>query len=341
MSDDDKKDKNGIIEPEISVVTGELSMIAQDKAQIDVQIATAKQFPRSVQQAINDATTLATQDEETAQSMFYVVPRSGKKIEGPSARLAEVMAYSWGNLRAQAKVVDEGRTHVVAVGTCFDLEKNVAIQVEVKRRITDKHGKRYNADMIAVTSNAAISIALRNAVFKVIPQTFVNQIYKKARSASIGQAGTMAQKRQKALETLDKMGMDKDIVFKFLGVKGQQDIGEDAIITLWGTITALKEGDTTIEKLLDKDKGPTDGVAKINESIKAKAAETESSVSEKELKALQERSEMDHKLILSKMDQLLGSEVDAFLKKHKAAMVDFLPEHRQIIEDRAEAIKNE
>src|SRR5678816_4803120 len=99
--------------------------------------------------------------------MFYSLPRGGRNIVGPSVRFAEVVASSWGNIRSGARIIDIDDKFITAQGQCFDLEKNICVQVEVKRRITKKDGKRYDDDMIGVTGNAACSISLRNAVFKV------------------------------------------------------------------------------------------------------------------------------------------------------------------------------
>lgn len=261
-------------EEEIEVETVEdagtsLALTAVDRASIDAQVATAKQYPRSVDKAMKEALTLATLDEETAGSMFYAMPRGGKTIEGPSARLAEVMAYSWGNLRADADIVDEGKTTVTAMGTCFDLEKNVAVRVRVKRRITDKHGKRYNDDMIGVTSNAAISIALRNSVFKVIPRALVDRVYAAARKASLGQGGTITQKRQKAMEWFAKLGVKADEVFARLGVHGLDDIGEDQLVTLRGLVNAIQEGETSVESVF-RPTSQSEGTDDLNEALGTK-----------------------------------------------------------------------
>lgn len=251
---------------------GELALAAVDRASIDVQVSTAKKYPRSVDKALKEALTLATLDEETAAGCFYVLPRSGKKIEGPSARLAEIMAYSWGNLRADADIVEESRTHVTAMGTCFDLEKNVAIRVRVKRRITDKHGARFNEDMIGVTSNAAISIALRNAVFKVIPRAFSHRIYQEARTASIGKGGTITQKRQNALDWFAKTGLPAEKVFELLEVRGLDDIGEEELIALRGLKTAIQDGETTVEQLLRGNREESESTADLNADLKKKSA---------------------------------------------------------------------
>jgi len=243
------------------------SLASVETATIDVQIATAKRYPRSIDKALKEARSLATMDEETAGSMFYALPRDGKTIEGPSARLAEVMAYSWGNLRADADIVDEDATHITAMGTCFDLERNVAIRVRVRRRITDRRGRKYKDDMIGVTGNAAVSIALRNAVFKVIPQTFVRAVYQEARKASLGKGGTLKQKRQNALAWFSKAGVKDEAVFKLLGVEGADDIAESQIITLRGLRTAIQEGETTVEDTFNPPKPRSEGAADLNESL--------------------------------------------------------------------------
>jgi hypothetical protein len=195
-----------------------------------MQIATAKQYPRSITSSLKEAMTLATLDEETAASMFYALPReAAKRSRVPSARLAEIMAYSWGNLRVDADIVAEDKTTVTAMGTCFDLEKNVAVRVRVKRRITDKQrGKRYNEDMIGVTSNAAISIALRNCVFKVVPRAFVDRIYTRGAEGVARRGGTFTQKRQSRDRLVRQGGRQAGAGLRAARVKGLDDIGEDS-----------------------------------------------------------------------------------------------------------------
>lgn len=247
------------------------ALTSVDRAAIDSQIATAKKYPRSITKSLREATTLATLDEATAASMIYSVKRAGKVLSGPSARMAEVMAYSWGNLRIDADVAGTDAKDVTARGTCFDLEKNVAIRVSVKRRITDKHGKRYNDDMIVTTGNAAISIALRNSVFKVIPRALVSQVYEAARKASLGKGGTMTQKRQAAIDWWGKLGVSPEEIFTLLEVKGIEDVGEDELITLRGLANAVKDGEQSVEDLF-RPSNKSEGTQTLNAAINDKKA---------------------------------------------------------------------
>lgn len=233
-----------------------------EKASIDMQISTAKAYPRSVEQSLKRAQSLACLDAATAKGMFYTVKRSGKNLMGPSTRLAEVIATSWGNLRIDAGVESVGETMITAVATCFDLETNVAVRVRTQRRITTSEGRRYNDDMIVTTGNAATSIALRNSVFRVVPRVFVDRIDQMARLASTGK-GTIEDKRAGAKDYFAKQGVTEAEIFTFLNVKGWDDVTLEKIIELQGAATSIKDGMATVDELFRPEK-PSAGAAAMN-----------------------------------------------------------------------------
>lgn len=223
--------------------------LAIASGEINQQIATAKRFPRSIKQFIDTATELATLDEETAEECIYALPRDGKTIEGPSARFAEILAYAWGNCRAGARTIGEDKDFVKSQGTFYDLEKNVGIQFEVSRRITDKRGNRYKPDMIGTTANAAGSIALRNAVLKGIPKAFWKKAYQRARGVVAGDFKTLANRRAEAFKQFAVFGVLPEMIFALLQIKGVEDVTLEHMVLLKGILTAIKEGDTTVEQV--------------------------------------------------------------------------------------------
>lgn len=238
-----------LLEPEVRMVE---NATAQEisRVEIDVQIATAKRYPRSITNFKQQALEMATLDEETAASMFYTLPRAGKKIQGPSIRMAEVVGTCYGNLRYGARIVSIDAKFITAQGACHDLEKNIAITYEVQRRITNKSGTRYNDDMIQTTGNAAMSIALREAIFRVVPRSLFNSIYEQAKLASIGKAKTMSEQRHAAFDWFKKAGATEPQLLAFLERKGIDDVTIDDIITLRGLVTSIKDGEVTIEEAL-------------------------------------------------------------------------------------------
>jgi hypothetical protein len=237
------------VEREIDASTVDVgSLVAINQAEVNQQITTAKRFPRSVKGFRNEALELVTLTEAVAAECIYALPRDGKVIEGPSARFAEVLASSWGNCRAGARVVAESDQFVTAQGFFWDLEKNCAIGYEVQRRITDKNGNKFKSDMVGVTANAACSIALRNAILKGIPKALWADIYGAARKTVAGDVTTLANKRANAIKAFQVYGVSDADIFALLGVKGVEDIGIDELVALSGVLTAIKEGDTTPEQ---------------------------------------------------------------------------------------------
>jgi hypothetical protein len=229
------------------------TLTAVVRAEIDGQIATARAFPRSVTAFIKSARELVAIDEDTAEACIYSLPRgkddhgNKKFITGPSARFAEVIQHCFGNNRAGGRVVAIDKDTITAQGVYHDLEKNVQVTKEVQRRILDKYGKRYNADMIGVTGNAAISIALRNAVLAGIPQALWLPIYETARLVAVGDVTTLATRRGNALLWFGKVGVSPEQIFARLDVAGEDEIGIEHLETLVGIKTAIRRGDVTPE----------------------------------------------------------------------------------------------
>lgn len=222
--------------------------IAIQDSLIDSQIATAKQFPRELKTVVDNSIFMATMDSETAQSCKYAVPRGGKFITGPSVHLAKLIVSEWGNMRIEARITGTTDTHVISEAVCFDLEKNVAVKVEVRRKITDKYGKRFNEDLITVTGNAANSIALRNAVFSVIPKAVTDRIYK-ACEAKVLQGDTnvtLSTRLDGAIKFFaDTHKVTKKQIFDLFSVTKKSQMTDEHLSALLAISQAIKDGDTT------------------------------------------------------------------------------------------------
>lgn len=254
---------------EVQAMVAESSTVALlNKSEIDMQVATAHKFPRSIKRFRDEALAMVMLTEEIAQDCIYSLPRGGKTIEGPSARFAEIIASAWGNCRAGARVVNDQGDFVTAQGAFHDLERNVAITFEVQRRIVDKDGNRYKPDMIGVTGNAASSIALRNAILKGVPKAFWSDMYEAARNTVKGNAETLAERRTRALEFFEKKYHVKPAqVFAVLGVAGIEDITLDHMVTLNGIKTAIKDGDTTAAQAFGPQETPKDKATSLQDRL--------------------------------------------------------------------------
>lgn len=229
------------------------------KSEIESQLDAAHKYPRSVRRFLQEASALATMSQEVAESCIYALPRGGKVISGPSVRLAEICASAYGNLHIGARVVDVGPDAVTSQGVAWDLEKNLRVSTEVRRRITRKNGARFDDDMIIVTGNAGASIALRNAVFRVIPKSYVQAVYEKAKLVAIGKGMPMAQRRDEVVGRLVKMGATEEAIYRVLEIPGREDINAEKLEILIGLGTAIKNGDKTVDECFPPPLAPAPG----------------------------------------------------------------------------------
>ena len=225
-----------------------------ERANVDSQIATAKQYPRDLRRAINNSVAMATMDIPTAQSCGYALPRGGKPITGPSVHLAKLIVSNYGNIRAEAKVVQITDKQVISRGTCWDLENNVATAFEVRRSIVGRTGQRFSDDMITVTGNAANSIAYRNAVFSVIPRAITDKVYQAAQHCITGDLSDedkIIARRKKCIDYFkDEFGITEQEVVMLCGKKTVNQIKAPEIALLLGITQSLTDGDTTVDELM-------------------------------------------------------------------------------------------
>lgn len=255
---------------------------AVERANVDSQVATAKQYPRNLARSINNSIAMATMDYNTAQSCGYALPRGGKPITGPSVHLAKLIVSNWGNIRAEAKVVQITDKQVISRGTCWDLENNVATAFEVRRSIIGKSGKRFTDDMITVTGNAANSIAYRNAVFSVIPKAVTDKVYQAAQhfiTGDLSDEEKIVARRKKCIDFFkDEYNISEEEVVALCGKQTVNQIKADQIALLLGITQSLKDGDTTVEELMKpyrKEENKQTIAAKAAEAAKADAAKKE------------------------------------------------------------------
>ena len=226
---------------------------AINRAEVDIQISTAKQYPRHLPTVLNMISTYATMDTETAEDCFYALRRKNPDgtpnvIEGLSVRMAEIIAGAWGNMRIQTRIIGNDGKTITAQGICHDLETNLAVSVEVKRRITGRDGRTFSEDMQVVTGNAASAIAFRNAILKVVPKAVTKKIIDDVKQVALGKAIDLETGRKNAIANFTKAGVKENIILDYLGVSKKEEIDKEKLFALKAAWNAIKEGTTTVEE---------------------------------------------------------------------------------------------
>jgi len=252
MSDEQNTIDAESIESESIMVVQPSGLAAIAKSEVESQLDAAHRYPRKISAFVNEAKSMIARSEDVAAMCFYTLPPrrggDGKSITGPSVRLAEIAASAYGNLHYGARPVDVSETEVTSQGVAWDLQKNVRVTVEKKRRITTRNGQRFGDDMIIVTQNAASSIVLRDAVFRVIPRAYIQELDTFARKVAIGDAKTLGDRRAKAFEYFAKMGATRERVLAAVGRDDIEAVTLEDMEKLVGFSTSIKDGQATVDE---------------------------------------------------------------------------------------------
>jgi len=238
---------------EVTTISQPTMLEAINRSEIDTQISTAHAYPRDEERALEKMAKLACMDADTAADCFYKLSRKGadgtqSDIEGLSVRMAEIIAACWGNLRVQARIIGNDGKWITAQGICHDLESNVAVSKEVKRRITTKNGYTFSEDMQVVTGNAACAIAYRNAVLAVVPKAVTNCVIKKVRSMMANTEMDVAKVCHQTLAWWAGRGITEAQILQYLQVDCVEAISKEHLYTLRALAQAINEGATTQEE---------------------------------------------------------------------------------------------
>lgn len=236
---------------------------AQVRGEVDMQVATAKAYPRNMQKFKDGARAMALASDEVAASCMYALPRKDeegrkKTIKGPSVRFAEILLYNFQNVRIASRIIDTDGKHVTAQAVFFDVENNVARSAETKRRITTKNGTRYSEDMVITTANAAAAIASRNVTLAGIPESVWGPIHDEACAKAVGKGtNTFEAKRTALLALLAKAGATDERVLAHFKIEKVADMDAEMCMEAEALRQAIREGGTTVDDAFPAPGGET------------------------------------------------------------------------------------
>jgi len=225
-----------------------------ERAAIDIQIATAHQYPRVLSSFKTRAIEFATFDEETAEACIYRRPvgedEQGKQTmaEGLSIRMAEIVACCYGNLRVGAIIIEQTPTFVKCRGMAHDLESNLATTTDIIESTVKKSGKPYSDRMRVVVAKAALSKARRDAIFQVVPRGLCKPIESAVRKVLFGEGMTLNKRREGAIKWVSKLGVEINRVWKALDISSVEELGVIQLEQLIGIKTAIQDGEITIDE---------------------------------------------------------------------------------------------
>lgn len=201
----------------------------------------AKTNRRDIPEILKEIKELAMLSDDIALSCFYVIfdKESQKYFTGISVRFAELIASCWGNIHAGAKILSNTGLYVTVQGFVHDFEKNTIVTVEVQRSLA-----RLNSEQSIHVTNAASSIAFRNAIFKAIPAVVTSSITKEIKNYILNNIGG-GNIIKELISYFKSKNITVDNIEKLIG-GSIIDVDSEKLFLLVGLRNAIEEGGVTV-----------------------------------------------------------------------------------------------
>lgn len=259
--------------------SGQLALAMAD-VEIEAQAKLSKQYPRSMQKALDNALLELDLDPALAGKAFYAIPykewKDGQErtvmVEGPSIKAAMSLAGHWGNCANGARIVAQDDERVIVEGVFIDYERNVRTvrQQVVSRMRYDKKTSRMvplREDRVVMAIQSGGSKAVRNAILGSIPAAIVERYLSKAKqlAATGGKATKLSTKDLKS--RLDKMvaafaeyGVSQAHLAEYMKVNlAALESNEDKLGHMVGVYNSLKDGMAQASDVFGGEAKPTGG----------------------------------------------------------------------------------
>ena len=233
---------------------------SREAEEVKMAIFLAKQFPRNIIEAENKIKESCKRISLASTAIYSYQRGKGNKVEGPSIRLAEVLAQNWGNMQYGIKELENKNGESTMMAYCWDMENNVKQEkiFTVKHvRDTSKYGKQkleQERDIYEATASSA-SRRLRACILGVIPGDVVEMAVEQCNQTMRGQSDVPLKDRIKgAIEHFGKhYGVTQEMIENEFGYNAEA-FTEYTLVELTKINTSLKDGMSVVDDWFEKPK---------------------------------------------------------------------------------------
>lgn len=235
------------------------SSVSREMEEVKGAIFLAKQFPRNYFEAEKRILD-ACKRPSLAETAMYTYNRGSTKVEGPSIRLAEVLAQNWGNLSYGIQELEQRNGESVAKAYCWDLETNVRQEktFTVKHSLKTRQGLKQLTDPRDIYEKVANDGArrVRACILSVIPGDVVEMAIEQCRQTLTGNSDKPLKDRVSAAlnHFKEKYGVTQEMIEDRFGYSASS-FSEFDLVQLTSIRNSLKDKMSTVEDWFNKDIG--------------------------------------------------------------------------------------
>lgn len=189
--------------------------VEQSRAIAETQAAMviAKRFPRDPIAAMDRILNSCTRPT-LAEQALYTYARGGTDITGPSIRLAEALAQSWGNLQFGIRELEQRAGASTVEAFAWDIETNVR-QTKTVQVQHERHTKKGSyaltdpRDIYELTANQGAR-RLRACILGIIPGDVIEAAQRQCETTLTTKAEVTPDRLKSLLEKFIEFGVTKD-----------------------------------------------------------------------------------------------------------------------------------
>jgi len=225
-------------------------MIEQERAIAEVKgkLSVAKMFPRDEAMAFQQVMNACSRPS-LAKVAEYRFKRGGQEVNGPTIRLAEVIAAAWGNIDYGVRELSRGEGYSEMEAYAWDMQTNtISAQRFTVRHIRDRSADNggnvqltQERDIYERTANDA-SRRVRERIFAVIPPDLVDMAVKKCRDTLAGNSDKpIADRVRDMISAFNKFSVTAQMIETRLGRKLDTILPDD-FADLMAVYNSIKDG---------------------------------------------------------------------------------------------------
>lgn len=251
----------------------------REAQEVQAAVFMAKRFPRDENYAMSRIAQTC-QRRGLAEKAIYSYPKGGQNVNGPSIRLAEAIAQSWGNIQSGVVELEQRPGESVCMSYCWDLETNTRDTkiFTVSHSIQTKKGAKMLTDPREIYEHVANQGARRKraCILAVIPKDVVDSAMEACqRTLASGAKEPLIDRLRKMVNVFQtELSVPLESIERYMGYK-LDSFTEMDMVTLRGVYTAIKDGASKREDYFDLPKNERKEAIHAHETLPDKQPEPE------------------------------------------------------------------
>lgn len=237
---------NPFAAPIVAAPTGAAAhaLVQREVAEVQAMMVIAKAHPRDPRASV-DRILMACARESLAESALYSYSRGGQEITGPSIRLAEELARSWGNMLCGVTELARLESRSECLTYAWDLESNFRDE----KRFTIRHWRDTKKGGYAVTEERDLYEMIANfgarrkraCILAVIPPDVTEAAIRQC-EITLKTKGTVTPERVKAMvEAFATLGVMREHIEKRIQ-RHLDSITPAQMVQMGKILNSLKDG---------------------------------------------------------------------------------------------------